>query len=186
MYCVVLYLATEEGEMSTNESVADGASSKNMSEKGVSEAPKHARSFKVKVWMALLAGGALFLVVSAVGGYAFNWTWTGFQGNHLWDWIKLLLLPVVLGAAKLSFKGHQREWTVVLVVAAVTLLVTLVGGYVFNWSWTGFQDNHLWDWIKLLLLPIGLAAAKLSYGEYQRILKENREKGQEQQAPKQV
>ena len=112
--------------MSTNESVADGASSKNMNEKGASEAPKNERSFKVKVWMVLLAGVALFLVVSAVGGYAFNWTWTGFEGNHLWDWITLLLLP------------------------------------------------------------IGLAAAKLSYGEYQRILKKNREKGQEQQAPKQV
>jgi pSer/pThr/pTyr-binding forkhead associated (FHA) protein len=172
---VVLDLATEESERRTNESVADGASSKNINEKGASEAPKNERSFKVKVWMVLLAGVALFLVVSAVGGYAFNWTWTGFQGNHLWDWIKLLLLPVVLGTASLSFKGHQREWTVVLVVAAVTLLVALVGGYIFNWSWTGFQGNHLWDWLVLLLLPIGLAATKLSYDEYQRLLKKMRE-----------
>jgi hypothetical protein len=28
--------------------------------------------------------------------YGFDWTWTGFQGNKLWDWIDLLLVPVLL------------------------------------------------------------------------------------------
>jgi hypothetical protein len=23
------------------------------------------------------------------------WTWTGYQGNTLWDWLQLLLLPLV-------------------------------------------------------------------------------------------
>ena len=95
--------------MSTNESVADGASSQNINEKGASEAPKNERSFKVKVWMVLLAGVALFLVVSAVGGYAFNWTWTGFQGNRLWEWLELLLLPIGLAAAQIWFSSSRSK-----------------------------------------------------------------------------
>jgi putative effector of murein hydrolase LrgA (UPF0299 family) len=31
-----------------------------------------------------------------VGGYAGNWSWTGFPGNTLWDWMHLLLLPLLL------------------------------------------------------------------------------------------
>ena len=30
-----------------------------------------------------------------IGGYAWRWTWTGYQGNTLWDWLQLLLLPLV-------------------------------------------------------------------------------------------
>jgi hypothetical protein len=29
-------------------------------------------------------------------GYAFDWEWTGFPGNTLWDWLHLLLVPFVL------------------------------------------------------------------------------------------
>jgi hypothetical protein len=25
-----------------------------------------------------------------------NWKWTGFRGNTLWDWLHLLLLPLLL------------------------------------------------------------------------------------------
>jgi hypothetical protein len=43
--------------------------------------------------LALAAAGA---VVMIVGGYRLHWTWTGFTGNTLFDWIGLLLLPVVM------------------------------------------------------------------------------------------
>ena len=48
--------------------------------------------------MALtIAGIALGLLV--IGGYAFDWAWTGFQGNTFWDWLHLLLVPFLLPAA---------------------------------------------------------------------------------------
>ena len=34
-------------------------------------------------------------VVTLIGGYAGRWTWTGYPGNTLWDWLQLLLLPIV-------------------------------------------------------------------------------------------
>ena len=36
------------------------------------------------------------LAVAAVGGYAYDWHWTGFQGNTLFDWLKLLIVPLLL------------------------------------------------------------------------------------------
>lgn len=42
-----------------------------------------------------LAGAVVVagFVVVLVGGYALGWRWTGFQGNTLWDWLKLFLVP---------------------------------------------------------------------------------------------
>jgi uncharacterized membrane protein len=34
--------------------------------------------------------------LTIAGGYAWHWTWTGYQGNTLWDWLQLLLLPFVV------------------------------------------------------------------------------------------
>jgi heme/copper-type cytochrome/quinol oxidase subunit 4 len=46
------------------------------------------------VGLLVTAGMAAVLLVLA--GYLVPWAWTGFQGNTAWDWIKLLLLPVLL------------------------------------------------------------------------------------------
>jgi hypothetical protein len=35
--------------------------------------------------------------------YQYNWDWTGFPGNTLWDWLQLLLIPGVLGAATIWY-----------------------------------------------------------------------------------
>ena len=41
-------------------------------------------------------------LAALVGGYAGPWKWTGFQANgQVWDWLNLLLLPVVLGTIPL-------------------------------------------------------------------------------------
>jgi hypothetical protein len=45
------------------------------------------------------AGATVGLAVFAVlvlGGYLGHWRWTGFTGNTLWDWLHLLLLPLLL------------------------------------------------------------------------------------------
>jgi MFS family permease len=45
----------------------------------------------------VVAGIALAVFAAVVlGGYLGGWTWTGFTGNTLWDWLHLLLLPLLL------------------------------------------------------------------------------------------
>jgi len=115
-------------------------------------------------WTAALVAAALVLVALAIGGYAFNWTWTGFKGNTLWDWLHLLVLPVVLAAVTIWFTERPKwrvEWTVLLAIAVLALVVLAIGSYVFNWTWTGFKDNTLWNWLELLVLPVSLAVAPL-------------------------
>lgn len=41
--------------------------------------------------VCLLGFGGLVLA-----GYLVPWNWTGFRGNTAWDWVKLLLLPVLV------------------------------------------------------------------------------------------
>jgi hypothetical protein len=45
---------------------------------------------------ALVSAGTLLAVLLVLAGYLVPWAWTGFTGNTAWDWIKLLLLPVLL------------------------------------------------------------------------------------------
>jgi hypothetical protein len=42
-----------------------------------------------------LTGLAVFGAI-VLGGYLGEWAWTGFRGNTLWDWLHLLLLPLLL------------------------------------------------------------------------------------------
>jgi hypothetical protein len=39
---------------------------------------------------------AIGWIVTLVGGYALGWTWTGYSGNTLWDWLQLLLAPIAI------------------------------------------------------------------------------------------
>jgi hypothetical protein len=45
-------------------------------------------------WIA--AGAGLVFGAIVLGGYLVPWGWTGFTGNTLWDWLHLLLLPLLL------------------------------------------------------------------------------------------
>jgi len=171
----------------------------------------------------IFAVGALAVAAAIVlwGGYIRGWQWTGFRANdQLWNWLKLLLLPVVVGTIPLWIQQGERihrawrvtfglavvafagfvaagylvplKWTgfpgttlwswwglILLPVAVTTLItwpsagrslgahhkaaiallvtgwvITVIGGYALRWSWTGYQGNTLWDWLKLLLLPL--------------------------------
>lgn len=67
--------------------------------------PKH-----VVAIVAALAG----LAVCAVGGYALDWSWTGFRGNTLYDWLHLLLVPLVLPLVLLpAYSGWMEKQTAV-------------------------------------------------------------------------
>jgi hypothetical protein len=52
-------------------------------------------------------------ILTVFGGYAWAWSWTGYQGNTLWDWLQLLLLPLVfptlLAPALLRFVTGDLE-----------------------------------------------------------------------------
>ena len=48
---------------------------------------------------AIIAALAVGWIVTVIGGYALHWTWTGYAGNTLWDWLSMLLplvFPIIL------------------------------------------------------------------------------------------
>jgi hypothetical protein len=59
----------------------------------------------------LVTIGALVALVLVFAGYLVPWAWTGFTGNTAWDWIKLLLLPVLLPTVVLPpLLDAAEEW----------------------------------------------------------------------------
>lgn len=105
------------------------------------------------------AGGVALLCFGlfVVAGYVIPWSWTGFSGNRLWDWLELLALPLAVALVPLT-DDIRRAWTGRHSLAAAVLLtaflVAVVGGYTGHWTWTGFSGNTLWNWLHLLLLPL--------------------------------
>ena len=109
------------------------------------------RKTKIGLSIALAA-----FVVLVLCGYLVPWAWTGFGDNTLWDWFELVLLPVTIAsvrflAAERRICARHRIVAGVLIVVMVTLVAC---GYLLRWNWTGFDGNTLFDWIKLLLLPV--------------------------------
>jgi hypothetical protein len=45
---------------------------------------------------AIAGAGATAFAVVVIAGYTIPWAWTGFTGNTLWDWLHLLLLPLLV------------------------------------------------------------------------------------------
>jgi hypothetical protein len=113
------------------------------------------------VVMGVLAVLAVTFIATIVGGYAFGWAWTGYPGNTLWDWLELLILPVTITLLPIWLKTHQRlevEWLTGAMTFLVALAVLAVCGYLFDWRWTGFPGNTLWDWLELCLVPFVVPA----------------------------
>jgi uncharacterized membrane protein len=118
-------------------------------------------------WRAVLSAVVLVFVVLIVGSYGFGWAWTGFAGNTLWDWLELLALPVVVSCLPVWFVTHrelEREWRAAFGVLLIGLVVVVVGGYRFGWSWTGFDGNTVRDWLQLLVVPFLLPATLAWFG----------------------
>jgi len=100
-------------------------------------------------------------LVTLWGGYVRGWQWTGFRGNgQVWDWLTLLLVPVVLGTIPLWIKDKQRIGTARTVIYRLFIVACagfVIAGYLIPISWAGFAGQTLWDWIVLLVLPATLA-----------------------------
>ena len=63
---------------------------------------------------ALIAFVIALVVLVILGGYLLHWDWTGFNGNiksgkTLWDWLRLLFIPVVLAVAGFWFNHRERR-----------------------------------------------------------------------------
>jgi hypothetical protein len=110
-------------------------------------------------WRLLLAALAIAFVVLLAGGYELGWTWTGFDGRTLWDWLELLVLPVTVTAFPIWLALRRRMHPQVRRLGTALLVafgVLVTAGYGFDWQWTGFPGNTLWDWLHLMLVPFVL------------------------------
>ena len=121
---------------------------------------------------AVIGAIALAAVVVIIGGYALNWAWTGFtDNNQLWDWMRLLLLPVAFGTFGLwprysEYVSPARRRAMGIAVLAFAVLVIV--GYTDPLTWTGFRGQTLWDWLTLVLLPITVVTMESLAGERAR------------------
>jgi len=128
--------------------------------------PEHEDTDRVSRLRVIVLSAVVLLIIFVFGGYFLDWTWTGFHNNTLWDWLQLLVLPVTLTGATIWFGAHpqwRQEWTVIAAIIGCVFLVLVFGGYFLGWTWTGFHNNTLWDWLKLLLLPVVLTTVTVSY-----------------------
>ncbi len=117
-------------------------------------------------WRIVIGGVLVTFAVLLVGGYGLGWEWTGFAPKALWDWLDLLILPVVLSTMPLWLETHQRlesRWIAILAAVLVAFAILVVGGYGLGWTWTGFEGNTVWDWLHLLLVPFALPATLTWY-----------------------
>jgi hypothetical protein len=108
---------------------------------------------KTKAVVALFTASFVTLVVV---GYAQNLRWTGFPGNRLWDWLELLVLPLVVTTLPVwaELAPPPTWFRVVGPTALVVFSALVVAGYTLDWGWTGFQGNTFFDWLHLLIAPL--------------------------------
>ena len=108
-----------------------------------------------QVFAAFLMAALSFILA----GYLAPLIWTGFQGQTLWDWLTLIVLPATLITVRAwPTAGRPLRMTHKVVASAILTgwIVTLIGGYAVRWNWTGYQSNTLWDWLQLLLAPLAI------------------------------
>jgi hypothetical protein len=76
------------------------------------------------------------------------------RGRRLWSVIAALpyVIPVAL-----------------LLCLVIAIILVAIGGYIYKWGWTGFADKTLWDWMKLLIVPIILALGGLLFTQMERL-----------------
>jgi hypothetical protein len=105
----------------------------------------------------------ILLIVTILGGYGLHWSWTGFGSNGtVWDWLKLVVLPVTLALVPVwqsSHRKYRRVWIWAFSLFLVALAFLAAGGYGLHWRWTGFAGHPLWDWLEIFLVSFAVPLA---------------------------
>src|SRR3954452_10142304 len=73
---------------------------------------------------------------------------------------------------------RQVLWTIVIGSLLVALGVFIYLGYSHRWTWTGFPQKKLFDWIQILVIPIAVAIGTFVLN---RAAKRRDDKAQEEQ-----
>jgi ABC-type nickel/cobalt efflux system permease component RcnA len=61
-------------------------------------------------WLVLaLVTLAMVIATITILGYWLRWSWTGLETKSAWDWLELLIIPIVLGAGALWFNRQERR-----------------------------------------------------------------------------
>ena len=61
-----------------------------------------------------------------------------------------------------------KTWTIVILSSLAVLSLLAVCSYIFGWRWTGFNNNTLWDWLQLLLLPLSITGTTIWFTAQQQ------------------
>jgi hypothetical protein len=115
----------------------------------------HMSARRRQVFATLLMATLSFILAA----YLAPLIWSGFQGQTLWNWLTLIVLPATLITVRAwPTEGRPLRPTHKVVASAIVTgwIVTLIGGYALGWNWTGYQSNTLWDWLQLLLAPLAI------------------------------
>jgi uncharacterized protein YjbI with pentapeptide repeats len=62
-------------------------------------------------WIGIGIVAVLFVAVVVFGGYYFEWKWTGYPKRTPWDWVDLLIVPVVLALGGYLFTRSETRRT---------------------------------------------------------------------------
>lgn len=68
----------------------------NMSDKQSSTAPRLQQKNKHVLMIVLVSGVSICVLLFILAGYLLSWRWTGFFNKTLWEWMQLLIVPLVL------------------------------------------------------------------------------------------
>jgi len=63
------------------------------------------RPYETAMVIVLMAGW----IITVIGGYALQWAWTGYPGNTLWDWLEMVLVPLVFLLVPYVFASCARR-----------------------------------------------------------------------------
>jgi uncharacterized protein YjbI with pentapeptide repeats len=68
----------------------------------------HLSVMPVLIPIGILLILVMTIVLITIGAYSREWEWTGFIGKTLWDWMKLLIVPIILAIGGLLFTQMDR------------------------------------------------------------------------------
>ena len=111
---------------------------------GIEAGPAAATAVPRPMRRGLAAGAVVLVALVLWGGYSHRWPWTGINGHTatLWDWLKLLLLPMAVAVLPIWASRDARLDRRVKAgaLAAVGLFgFVVLAGYLVPWRWTGLS-----------------------------------------------